>query len=204
MMSDNKNKQEKPALTIRAARPDDLLRLADLHFTAYYARFFSKTATDRNGVPYGGPLGVEFPMLEKGQSPESFMDYWMGFLPRTIPGNPRKDAFCFVATCLDEQGDERIIGFVKGYDSGLDQGLRDLLPPEARQIPDQNIGELGSIYIDPNARYGMAGRLLTQQCARYLRSIGKTAMVARAYYKNDSPLFFEKMGAETMPGRCLH
>ena len=187
-------------LTIRPACMDDMDNLAQLHYETYYRRFFCTETVGPDGAPYGGPLGAEFPQLIRGQSPESFGDYWVVFLPTAIPGKQQSN-YCFVATILAADG-ERIIGFVKGDLAPLDDEITSIVSRETGlDIDPEKVGELGSLYIDFRFQGTGAGRLLTATGAWELGRAGRAGMVARAYKKNTSPAFFAKTGAE-ITGQC--
>jgi len=180
--------------TLRKATRNDEQALATLAYNTYYRRFFCLKTLGRDGKPYGGPLGKEFPELLKGQTQESFEDYWAKFIPGVFSPNPTDANYCFVA----ENGRGQIIGFVKGNGKPVDSASAD-----QAQTSSASTAELGSLYINFDYQQSFAGRLLTQVYARQMACLGYKALVTRAYDKNDSVFFFQKMGA-TNRGRCLH
>lgn len=178
-------------LNIRKAAAADIERLAAVHFTAYEARFFSQTALGIDGMPYGAPLAVEHPCLALGQDQAYFQRYWRKFA-KTMWDGSADENICYVATLGGE-----VAAFVKGNAGAAAQEnfAAIALPPAG------NIGELGSIYVDPTHKLEGCGKKLMTAYACDLQGRGYEQMVTSAYYKNDSPRFFEKLGAETI-GSC--
>ena len=68
-------------------------------------------------------------------------------------------------------------------------------------VPASSCGELASIYCAPDAKYHGIGRRLMAVFARAMLDLGYRGMITRAYVKNDSPAFFERLGAKFM-GAC--
>lgn len=176
-------------IAIRKATPADCPVLAKIHFAAYYTRFFDANALDIQGNPYGAPLAAEHPTLARGQTQEYFDRYWNKF-GSSLWNNNERTNLCFVATLSGRE-----VGFVKGNAAAA--SVADY--PVIRDI-NGNIGELGSIYMLPDVKLRGAGQQLVRRYAAELVERGFDQMVTSAYYKNDSPAFFEKMGAKVLGG----
>lgn len=182
---------------IRAARADEWPVLADLHYRAYYDRFFDKQARGKDGQLYGAPLAREFPELAAGQNKEYFRRYWKNFV-RNLDTGPLEKNYVFIA-----ESEEGIIGFIKGNGRPIDGDLKSLFNAASLgDNPDPALCcELGSIYCDPRLKYKGAGKALTEAFTKKLYDLGYRTMVTCAYDKNDSPRFFERLGARTA-GTC--
>ena len=183
---------------IRPARANEWPVLADLHYRAYYDRFFDPQARGKDGVPYGAPLAREFPVLAKGQNEDYFRRYWEKFV-RNFDNGLRARNYVFVA-----ESEGRIVGFIKGSGKPLDGELKTLFNAASLgDNPDPALCcELGSIYCDPSTKYNGAGKARTAAFTKALYDLGYRTMVTCAYDKNDSPLFFERLGAR-FAGACV-
>lgn len=184
-------------LKIRPARANEWPALAALHYRAYYDRFFDPQARSKDGTLYGAPLAREFPMLAAGQNEAYFRRYWQKFV-RNLDGDPRARNYVFVAEC-----EGQLIGFIKGNGKPLEGDLKSLFNAASLgDNPDPALCcELGSVYCDPSSKYKGAGKALTEAFAQTLYALGYRTMVTCAYDKNDSPRFFEKLGARS-GGSC--
>ena len=175
------------------ARSADADRLGNLHYRAYYNRFFDPNALDNiTGQLYGAPLAVEHPCLARGQDATYFNSYWQKFVQTLWNDSPTAN-LCYVAT-LGGQA----VGFVKGNAAPPDAEIFARL---TEPTPQGNVGELGSIYLDPAQKRHGYGRDLVTLYALELQGLGYDQMVTSAYYRNDSPRFFEKLGARLI-GNC--
>ncbi len=190
-----------PSLTIRAACAADAAMLADLHSRAYAHRFFDPAARGPDGNLYGAPLAREFPVLARGQNRAWFEYYWQGFAASLDDPDPRRRTYCYIA---ERQRAETggPTAFVKGDGAPVsaDPDFASLFN-RAAGVPPALCGELGSVYCDPAQKYRGAGRALVAVFAACVQRLGYQGMVTRAYDKNDSPAFFEKLGARLM-GPC--
>lgn len=180
---------------IRPVIQSDLGRVARLAFETYYKRFFcTETINARTGKPYGGPLAAEFPELATGQNLQWFSDYWTGFMPGLTEPDPLNRNYAFVAECRESR---KILAFIKGDGKSVEGNLYNDLKQAGliQGVANDEICELGSIYIDFEEQRRGLGRSLTQRYAQAMYQLGYKDMVTRAYAKNDSPDFFRKMGA---------
>lgn len=181
--------------SIRPARTDEADVIANLHYRAYANRFFDTNAKDRNGVLYGAPLANDFPVLARGQNEEYFRQYWDGFMKGVNAPDQKARNYCFVATENDKP-----IAFIKGSGAPIGGQMRDLFN-RAALGNGADCCELGSIYCDPDAKNRGAGRKLVAEYTRAMMGLGYKMMVTEAYAKNDSPAFFEILGAR-QAGTC--
>lgn len=191
-MTDKKQR----AFTIAAAKPSNAGALARLHFRAYADRFFSKDARDRDGKPYGAPLAADFPQLEKGQNEAYFRTYWKSFVRKLGEPEARQRNYCFVAWA-----GRRPLAFIKGDGLPVTTDLQMRGALRAAFIDAAGCCELGSVYCDPREKYAGLGRALTARFAACAQDLGYDGMITRAYARNDSPAFFERLGARRM-GTC--
>ena len=184
-------------LKIRPARADEYPALAALHYRAYYDRFFDPQARGKDGALYQAPLAREFPTLAAGQNEDYFRRYWQKFVCN-LDAAPRERNYVFVA-----ESEGRLVGFIKGNGKPLEGDLKSLF--NAASLGDNQdpalCCELGSVYCDPRSKYKGAGKALTEAFAKTLYDLGYRMMVTCAYDKNDSPRFFEKLGARS-GGKC--
>lgn len=180
---------------IRKAKQEEWEALADLHYRAYANRFFDEKARDRQGRLYGAPLAREFPVLAAGQNGRYFRSYWEKFSDGFAAPDPRQRNYCFVA-----EKETGVVAFVKGSGAPVSGQMKNLFN-EAALGDAEKCCELGSIYCDPGNRYCGAGRRLVETFACAMLGLGYESMVTEAYNKNDSPLFFKKLGAKLM-GAC--
>ena len=192
---------ENDPIVIRPARKQEREALAGLHFRAYHDRFFDPQSRDRQGKPYGAPLAREFPDLARGQNADYFRRYWAGFARGLDDPDPRRRNYCFVAA--EAGGRQAIAAFIKGSGAPLKGEMRETFNRAviAGKPDADECCELASIYCDPQSKYRGLGRSLVETFTRAMLDLGYRGMVTRAYDRNDSPAFFEKLGAQFM-GAC--
>lgn len=162
-------------ISIRAACAADEEALALLAYKTYFRRYFDRQAKGPDGAELA-KLSDDFPELEKGQNLQSFQDYWAEFIPNMGNPDPYERSYCFVAV---EEETQEIIGFIKG---------------DGAAYADKTC-ELGSVYILIGRQRGDLGTELVQTYAAAMQNLGYEQMVTRCWEKNDSPRFFNKLGA---------